>query len=88
MGFSGTRVLSKGITLEPVLGELPSKNLFSFQPRCCTSGHEGPAWPKLPAQLESEVVILRAFFSKHSTGQTSQRFLCPQLASETELAGS
>lgn len=38
-----------------------------------------------PSTLESQMVILRTVFSKHSTGQTGQRFLCPQLASETEL---
>lgn len=31
------------------------------------------------------MVILRTFFSKHSTGQTGQSCLCPQLASESEL---
>lgn len=46
-------------------------------------GHLGQSFQ--PSTLEHEMVILRTLFSKHSTGQTGQRFLCPQLASESEL---
>lgn len=70
---------------------------MSFLARTCSGSSPADAHVDLkgqlgqsfqPSTLESEVVILRAFFSKHSTGQTGQRFLCPQLASETELADS
>lgn len=81
-------MLSKGITLEVVLGELPSKKLF-LVPAPLADEHidmkDQLGQSFQPSTLESEMVILRTFFSKHSTGQTGQRLLCPQLASETEL---